>query len=110
MPTSSIRAVVGFSVRDTRGSGGAGPLRLTHETPESLKAKFVTNGNLNVFKLTMSSIQNFKHLFTNVFYFLPSGASQSCARMQISHVRQTEEGSYLAPGAIYFLHRRMCRC
>ena len=42
-------------------------------------------------KLTMSSIQNSKHLFTNMFYFLPSGASQSCARMQISHVRQTEE-------------------
>ena len=39
----------------------------------------------------MSSIPNSKQLFTNMFYFLPSGASESNARMQISHVNQTEE-------------------
>ena len=89
------------------GGRGAGPPRLTHETPwkpqkqnlkgvsnfvqKTPKTIIVTNGHLNVFKLTMPSIQNVKHLFTNMFSFLPSGASQSCARMQISHVRQTEE-------------------
>ena len=36
-------------------------------------------------------VSKMKHLFTNIFYFLPSEASQSCARMQISHVCQTEE-------------------
>ena len=39
----------------------------------------------------MSSIQNSKHVFTNDIYDIISGASQSCARMQVNHVRQTEE-------------------
>ena len=43
------------------------------------------------FKLTVSSIQNSEHLFTNMFYFWPSGASQSCAGMQIGHGRQADE-------------------
>ena len=80
------------------------PPRFIHDTPwkpqkhylmgDSIFFKYCILLSLMATQMFLSSpcpVFSIQNMYSQICYFLPSGASQSCVRMQIKHVRKTEE-------------------